>query len=118
MKQSAFTIIISFIMFSSFAQVTTDTAFIQRSNTKGAAQSIYFDNNRNSSAYSKISDFSFSTFDKQTYQSSLANLKENNLILSKQKSILPWTKWVLLKQYKGKFYAYKPVIFMRTIEFL
>ena len=50
-------------------------------------------------------------FDNQSYQNSMDFLKENKLILTKKTPVISQTKWVTLKQYKGKFYAYHPCDF-------
>lgn len=84
-----------------------DTVFLYRDEIEGTSQSVFFDENRNSAFYDdlKVSDSDLSA--DESYQFSINNLKENNLKLIKQKPIIPDTKWVVLKQYKGKFYAYK-----------
>lgn len=88
-----------------------DTVFIQKDSLLGTAQSIYFDKNKNSKFYDKITYFHFLQFDKESYKYSLDYLKENKLTLTKNKPIIPWAKWVTLKQYKGTLYAYHPCDF-------
>ncbi|RYG12925.1 MAG: hypothetical protein EOO07_18345 [Chitinophagaceae bacterium] len=95
-----------------FSQVkSNDTVFIERSAKLKTAQSIYFDNNKNSKAYRDIVDFLMDKFDVYSYRQSLAFLKENKLKLTKKKPIIPFVKWVPVKQFKGKFYAYHPCDF-------
>ncbi|MBS1760138.1 MAG: hypothetical protein JST23_08460 [Bacteroidetes bacterium] len=101
-------IIISFT-FPVFGQA--DTIFIQKDSLLGTAQSIFFDNNRNSKFYDNINDWNFLTFDNRSYQNSIDFLKENKLILTKKTPIIPQTKWVTLKQYKGIFFVYHPCDF-------
>ena len=54
------TIIIVGLAFPLFGQVNTkDTVFIQKDSLLGTAQSIYFDNNRNSKFYDNINNWIF-----------------------------------------------------------
>ena len=95
-----------------FGQVNSkDTVFIQKGSLLGTAQSIYFDENKNSKFYDKITYFHFLRFDNASYKYSTDYLKENKLTLTKKKPIIPWTKWVTLKQYKDILYAYHPCDF-------
>ena len=97
------------LTFPAFGQA--DTVFIQKDSLLGTSQSIFFDNNRNSKFYDKINYWEFLTFDNQSYQNSMDFLKENKLTLTKKTPVIPQTKWVTLKQYKGTFYAYHPCDF-------
>ncbi len=83
-----------------------DTLFIFRDSVEGTAQSIFFDNNRNSHFYNDINGWSFQANDLESYTASINYLKEKNLKLNKKKPIIPYTKWITLKRYKGVFYAY------------
>lgn len=103
------TVIIIGLTFPAFGQA--DTVFIQKDSLLGTAQSVFFDNNRNSKFYDKINYWDFLTFDNQSYQNSMDFLKENKLTLTKKTPVIPQTKWVTLKQYKGTFYAYHPCDF-------
>ena len=103
------TAIIIGLTFPAFGQA--DTVFIQKDSLLGSSQSIFFDNNRNSKFYDKINYWEFLTFDNQSYQNSMDFLKENKLTLTKKTPVIPQTKWVTLKQYKGTFYAYHPCDF-------
>ena len=103
------TIVIIGLTVPAFGQV--DTVFIQKDSLSGTAQSIFFDNNRNSSFYDKINYWDFRLFDDESYKESMDFLKENNLTLTKKTPVIPQTKWVTLKLYKGMFYAYHPCDF-------
>ena len=92
-------------------QIKADTIFIQKDSIKGFSQSIFKELNKNSKFYENITSFKFGAFDKESYDNSLDYLKTNKLQLQKQKTILPSTKWITLKQYKGQFYAYYPCDF-------
>ncbi len=106
-------IVIIGLTFPLYGQVNSDdTVFIQRDSLLGTAQSIYFDSNINSKFYDRINDWEFGKYDTASYKYSIDYLKENNLILAKRKPIIPLTKWVILKQYKGKFYVYHPCDFL------
>jgi len=95
-----------------FSQIKSkDTTFIERSAKLKTAQSIYFDNNKNSKGYNDIVDFYFGKFDNDTYKQSLIYLKDRKLKLIKSKPIIPVVKWVPIKQYKGKLYVYRPCDF-------
>ncbi len=104
-------IIVIGLTFPLYGQVKIYTTFIQKDRLLGTAQSIYFDNNRNSKFYKNINYWKFIEFDKESYKQSIKYLKKNKLKLIKTIPIIPWTKWVTLKQYKGKFYAYYPCDF-------
>ncbi len=106
------TIVIIGFAFPLFGQTNlNDTIFIQKDSVLGTAQSIYFDNNRNSKFYDKINYWNFLQFDNESFKYSTDYLKENKQILIKKKPEIPMTKWVTLKQYKGNFYAYHPCDF-------
>ena len=100
------TIITIGLTFPAFGQA--DTVFIQKDSLLGTAQSIFFDNNKNSNFYDKISYWEFLLFDEDSYKWSMNFLKENNLTLTKRTPVISQTKWVTLKQYKGTFFAYHP----------
>lgn len=84
-----------------------DTIFLYRDEIEGTSQSVFFDENPNSQFYNVIKATKSDLSDNESYQYSMNYLKENNLKLIKKKPIIPYTKWSVLKQYKGKFYAYK-----------
>jgi hypothetical protein len=84
-----------------------DTVFLYRDEIEGTSQSVFFDENPNSQFYDVITATKSDLSDNESYQYSMNYLKENNLKLIKKKPIIPYTKWSVLKQYKGKFYAYK-----------
>lgn len=88
--------------------IIKDTIFRFRDTPAGELQIIYIDNNKDSKAYDKICDFIFQDFDNESYKYSIDYFKENKLRLTKVKPVVPITKWVILKQYKGQFYAYQP----------
>ncbi len=104
------TIIIICSTFSAFGQ--SDTVFIEKDSLLGTAQSIFFENNPNSNFYDKINYWGFMMFDEQSYKYSLDFLKENQLTLTKKAPVIPQTKWITLKQYKGSFYVYHPCDFI------
>ena len=107
------TIIILGLTFPLYGQErSNDTVFIERDSLRGTAQSIYFDSNKNSKFYDKINNWEFDKYDTANYKYSTDYLKENNPILAKSKPVIPLTKWVILKQYKGKYYAYHPCDFL------
>lgn len=89
----------------------SDTFFIRKDPIMGYSQSIFFETNKNSKFYKEITSFTLNAFDKERYDNSLYYLKTNKLRLQKRKTILPSTKWITLKQYKGQFYAYHPCDF-------
>lgn len=103
------TVIIIVLSIPAFGQV--DTIFIQKDSLLGTAQSIFFENNSNSKFYDNINYWNFLTFDNESYKYSMDFLKENNLKLIKKKTVIPQTKWITLKQYKGAFYVYHPCDF-------
>ena len=103
------TILIIGLTFPAFGQI--DTVFIQKDSLLGTAQSIFFDNNKNSNFYDKINYWGFLRFDNESYTYSIDFLKENNLTLNKKIPVISQTKWVTLEQYKGTFYAYHPCDF-------
>lgn len=107
--RNTITVIIIGLTFPAFGQ--TDTIFIQKDSLLGTAQSIFFDNNPNSKFYDKINYWSFLMFDNESYKNSMDFLKEHKLTLTKKTPVIPQTKWVTLKQYKGTFYAYHPCDF-------
>jgi hypothetical protein len=99
--------------FQLFGQsVGKDTTFIFKDTVDGELQSIFIDNNKDSKFYNNISYFNFQYFDNDSYKYSTDYLKENKLTLTQTKTVIPWTMWVTLKQYKGNFYAYHPCDFL------
>ena len=107
------TILIIGTTFQLFGQsVGNDTTFIFKATVDGELQTIFIDNNKDSRFYDNISHFNFQYFDKDSYKISTDYFKENKLTLSKEKPVIPWTNWVILKQYKGNFYAYHPCDFL------
>lgn len=93
-----------------------DTLFLEKSEKYGSLQSVFLEDNRNSTYYDAISDFKFGEFDGQAYQWSLDYLKDNNLNISHKKSIVPIKKWIILHQYKNTLYAYKPCDFFTHFQ--
>jgi flagellar assembly factor FliW len=89
----------------------SDTVFIFKDSVKGFSQSIFFEENKNSKYYDAITSFEFDLNDTESYKNSLEFLNDKKIKLKKQKTILPYTKWINLKQYKGEFYAYHPCDF-------
>lgn len=84
-----------------------DTVFLYRDEIEGTSQAVFFDENRNSAFYDDIKLVESDLTDSESYQFSINYLKENKLKLVKKKPIIPYTKWSVLKQNKGEFYAYK-----------
>ena len=107
------TIVIIGLSFPLYGQVSSnDTVFIERDSILGTAQSIYFDSNRNSKFYNGINYWEFHHYDTVSYKYSTDYFKENSLILTKRTPVIHLTKWVILKQYKGEYYLYKPCDFL------
>ncbi len=104
-----FTILIILVSSQSFAQKTVnDTIFLLKENYKGIYHSIFIDTDKNSKFYNQISDFSFSEFDKDSYNYSMEYFNENNILLTKTIIKDIPKEWICLKFYKGEFYSYKP----------
>lgn len=99
--------------FQLFGQsVERDTTFIFKDTVGGELQTIFIDYNANSKFYDLISNFNFHHFDNDSYKYSTDYFKEQKITLGKAKPVIPWTNWVTLKQYKGKYYAYHPCDFL------
>ena len=88
--------------------ISSDTVFIKKDSLLGTSQSIYFDSNRNSKFYDRINNWEFDKYDSTSYKYSIDYFKDYNLILAKRTPIIPFTNWIILKQYKGKYYVYHP----------
>lgn len=88
-----------------------DTTFIFKDTVDGELETIFIDYNTDSKFYVKVSDFHFKYFDKDSYRYSIDYLKEQKLSLTHSKPIVPWVSWVILKQYKDKYYVYCPCDF-------
>ncbi|MDR2835552.1 MAG: hypothetical protein LBV69_05045 [Bacteroidales bacterium] len=91
-----------------------EKVFINDENIK--AKSVYIDNNRNSKLYDQINYWKFRYFDDDSYQYSLDYLYEHKIKLIKKTPVIFATKWITLKQYKGKFYAYYPSDFCSNFK--
>lgn len=74
--------------------------------------SIFICNNKHSKYYEVLADFNFHYFDVVNYAISFSYLFKKNLALTKVKPLIPWRKWVTLKQYKDSFYVYYPCDFL------
>ena len=85
-----------------------DTIFITKDEKLGAKQSIYFENNKNSEVYNKLKKFEFDEFDKESYTTSLENIKQKLMI---KKPIISETEWLHLYSFKNKYYVYYPCDF-------
>ena len=110
--QQILTVLICVITQSAFGQIKkSEITYIWKDSIKGFSQSIFFETDKDSNFYDNITSFKFGLFDKESYESSLDYLKDNKIELSKKRNILPSTKWITLKQYQGKFYAYCPCDF-------
>ncbi len=83
-----------------------DTSFIQYSTSVRSAQSIYFDKDKNSRFYDSIT--SFTDFSSENYAYSIKYLQKDNTNLRIKTPIISLIKWVSLKQFVNRFYAYKP----------
>lgn len=111
LKRLLFLLILG-ITFTSIGQVNSnDTLFIQKDSVKGSAQSIFYAQNSNSPFYERINQWEFGTYDHRSYDYSLSFLNEQGMSLTKLKPVIPMTKWVILTQYNGAFYAYHPCDF-------
>lgn len=73
--------------------------------------SVFIEKKANSPYYGLINKFKFSDSDNETYQYSLKKLRDMNIKLNKKHPVIQWEKWIEIKKYKGKFYAYKPCDF-------
>ena len=88
--------------------IKKDTIFIEKEYNKDDKYAVFIAPSKNSEYYDYISDYSFGKFDHQSYKESLDYLKRKKLELSKV-SINDFPKnWILLHQYKGKYYVYSP----------
>ena len=95
-----------------FGQVKKEEInYIYKDSIKGFSQSIFFETNKQSKFYKNIKSFTLSDFDKDSYINSLKYLRLNEISLTKRKTIVPSKEWIILKKYKGKFYAYHPCDF-------
>lgn len=95
--------------------IINDTLFLEREKSVVYYHALFIDKNKSSKFYDEISCFGNGTmedYEEEFYNSSLKYLKANNIIL-KRKIIneLP-SKWIIIYQYKGKFYTYCPSDFM------
>ena len=116
-QQNILIIVLNLLIFSLYGQVSSkDTVFIKKDSVYGTAQSIYFENNSNSQFYDAINYWGFLPYDQESYTYSINYLKENKELLTKKPPVIPFTKWVLLEQYKGKFYAYHPCDFLSHLR--
>ncbi len=88
-----------------------DTVFIERDSLLGSSQSIFYDNNKDSKFYDQINCWRFQEFDNEVYDGSIECLKNNNQLLINREPIIPFTKWIPLMQYQGRFYVYHPCDF-------
>jgi hypothetical protein len=86
----------------------SDTLFIFKDSIDGYAQSIFFETNTNSKFYDALTSFKFSDADKESYSNSITYLKKKYKKLTTQKTVLPFTNWIMIKQYKGQYCAYHP----------
>ncbi|HCT24475.1 MAG TPA: hypothetical protein DIW54_14570 [Chitinophagaceae bacterium] len=89
---------------SLFGQKLIDTTFL----LKQGDHSIFIDSSPKSKFYDNVSDFHFGKFDGDSYKYSLQYLKDNRIKLTKHNIIDLPKKWVIIKYYKNKFYAYHP----------
>jgi hypothetical protein len=101
------------VTFQLFGQnIAKDTTFIFKDTVDGELQTIFIDNNKESTFYDRIANFNFLHFDNDSYKYSTDYFKEQNITLTKVKPVITWTNWVTLEQYKGKYYAYHPCDFL------
>lgn len=86
-----------------------DILFIQ----VDSMQTIYVDHSRSNALYSLMDAdaWTFLGINDLVYQNSLDFLKGNNGFFIKKTPVLPFTRWLPLKQYKGDFYIYSPCDF-------
>jgi hypothetical protein len=90
--------------------VKRDTVFLLKRNVEGVYHAIFIDTSPTSKFYKQISNFNAST-DAVIYKSSMKYLKENKIRLTERKITDLPHRWIELKMYKGKYYAYKPADF-------
>jgi hypothetical protein len=89
-----------------------DKEFLFKDSLLGSKQSIFIDYDKGNKYYNRISNFSFDSFDKQIYNSSINYYKDNNIALTKRQVNGIAKKWITLKQYKENFYVYHPCDFI------
>lgn len=111
MKYSALVFVSLLITVHSFGQAP-DTVFLLKENKGGVFHAIFIDSNKQSRYYSEISNFAFDDFDHDSYDNSLRYLKNNGIRLMRQPVKGISKQWVVIKQYKNNFYAYRPSDFM------
>ena len=92
------------ISLSSIGQKLYDTTFL----LKKGDHSIFIDRSPTSKFYDHVSDFRFGKFDGDSYNYSLQYLKDKGVKLTKNRITDLPKKWIILKYYKNKFYAYHP----------
>lgn len=92
-----------------FAQpINQDTTFLLKKNTKSTKHYIFIEPNKASSFYDEIADFSIDGLGGQSYQNSLTALYERNLKLGRMDTADFPTQWIIVQQYKGQYYLYRP----------
>ena len=110
------TIAVSIALQVSAQDLKKDTVFILKDTTTKKSHSIFIVNNKESEFYEQITDFHFGSYDQESYNYSIDYLKEQKLKLAKSNPVIPWKNWVILKQYKGRFYVYHPSDFINHFQ--
>ncbi len=99
--------------------IVNDTLFLMRNKTDEYYHFVFIDTDKSSRFYDEISHFEFDADDdtyNQTYKYSLEYLKKNS-ITPKRQTIhgLP-LKWIVLYQFKNKYYTYRPSDFINHFK--
>ncbi|PWV47671.1 hypothetical protein [Chitinophaga sp. S165] len=87
-----------------------DTVFLLKEKRETGYHAIFIDKNPRSEFYKKISDFRFSDDESRIYAGYLDYLKGQRLPRFTDRTFP--RKWIVIYQYKKKFYAYYPSDFM------
>lgn len=91
-----------------------DTVFLLKEKRSTGYHTIFIDKNPRSEFYKNISDFRFSDDQAQTYASYVADLKGQRLPRFTNKEFP--RKWIIIYDYKKKYYAYYPSDFMNHYQ--
>jgi hypothetical protein len=100
--------------YKAFGQtVRNDTVFLlekyyPNGDGKPWYHAVFIDTNKKSRFYDQISDFNMNEYHQSHYNWSVENLREKKIALTKRKITGLPLRWIILYQYKGNFYTYKP----------
>lgn len=111
-RQNIATIFFLVLGFQIFGQSARNNADPINDTLQSGLQPIYIDYNPNSAFYHDILDFNFLMGDQFSYNISLNYLQNEKMVLDKKSPIIPWQRWVALKQYHKQWYVYHPCDFL------